>query len=256
MVHDPDDRAFVAGNRLGREQEQVALFHLKPEVLAAASCALAARRSPWLPVTSSIRFSRGIAARVLGADHMSENRSARRSRPPPRPCAASRGPAARPTGPPAGRLRQRLQPRDVRGEGGGDDHALAASRISSSMLGPSDRLGPARMWREDVGRIADQRPDAGPSRPRPRASGSNASPTTGVRSSLKSPVWMIRPCGRVDHQRRAFRDRMRDRQEADRERPGRRPSRARRDAVVHQRRRSWPCSSIFSRAMWAVKARA
>ena len=116
-----------------------------------------------------------------------------------------------------GRLRQRAQPRDVRGEGGRDDHALGLGHQCFDRAHDVG-FGPAVMRREHVGRVANQRFHAivadGPERGR----------IPGLAHQGRLVQFQVAcmhdaPRRRVDDQCRRLGDRVRDGNEADAERP-------------------------------------
>ena len=184
-------------------------FISMPEILAPASCADAARRSPWLPVTISIRLSRGTFQRLfrltVGGKSGQHARLRRRpDHPLHRPAQKTDRPARR-----AARLGQRLQPRDVRGEGGGHHHARARPASAPVDLGPSVLPTGPHAAKKTLVRIAHQRLARRRSpRSRGKAPRRRPRPPPGVRSILKSAECTIRPAGVSMHQHRAFRDRM------------------------------------------------
>ena len=168
-------------------------FNTMPLYLPRANCALAARLSPWLPVTSSITFSRGRLETSSGPMTLGKpdrtpvsteasiiRRMARPKRQIDRP---ARSPAS-------ARVftRATLEAKVVA------TTILRASDTSFSTAGPtvaSDR--PA--CRENTlveSQTSALTPDLATS---DHSAGSQGSPTSGVWSSLKSPVWMTRPAG-------------------------------------------------------------
>ena len=124
----------------------------KPMYLPCASCAVAARRSPWLPVASTSRLRARHAVGVERVERSAGSRRAPRRHARSSASCSSRGrarrPAARRRAPACG---QRPQPRDVRGEGGGDDQALGLPHQRADRL-DQRRLGAAGVGVEDVGR--------------------------------------------------------------------------------------------------------
>jgi hypothetical protein len=141
----------LPGMDLRRKQEHVALLQLEaPDTCRATAAPLAARRSPWLPVTISIRLRRGTSSRLLRRHGTAGKRSARRSPAPPSPSASSTGPAGRSCARRRARLGQRLQPRHVRGEGRRDHQPGASAdqlgQIGSAARPRSGRDGAKRRW--------------------------------------------------------------------------------------------------------------
>ena len=166
-------------------------FSSSPWYLPKASWAEAARRSPWLPVTSSIRFSRGMSRACSGLTTVGKSAST------PVSIAASimrrmarpRSTIERPALCPASAsvfTRATLEAKVVA------QTSPSASRTSVSMAGPtvaSERPGCIEKMLVES-QIRARTPSLQTS---PQSSGSKGSPTTGVASSLKSPEWITRP---------------------------------------------------------------
>ena len=230
-VHDGDDRLLVARDGLGREQEGVAFAHLDPQILAAGQLgrcrpafALAAGDDQHQVLARDLAgiLDRQGVRKVL--QHAGFHRSLHHA---PHGAAQQdhRSPGRHPG------HGQRANPGDVRSEGGRHHHAgLAGHQLLD--LGTQHRFRPAGMVGKHVGGIADQRAHA-----RPRDFG----PELGIEGlAHQRGLVQLEVAGvhhpsrrRVDHQRRGLGDRVRHRQEGQRERPDLLAMRPGRDGAHH-----------------------
>ena len=223
-----------------------------PRYLPRASCAVAARRSPCDPVVISIRFSRGISAASSGCTTLGKSLSTPVSmeasiiRRMARPNSTIERPARSPacasvltratleakvvaaTMPEASEMSLvMLSPRSLSERPACGENTLVESHTSACT--PSLEISAQR-------------------------SGSKASPTMGLASSLKSPVWITRPAGLSI---------TRPPDSGIECEMGTAPMvkgpsfvTSGQGEIVTTASGSWPCSSILRRAILAVKARA
>ncbi len=194
IVHDTRDAHLVSGDRLGREQEQVALRQRQPLIFPArqlgrgrAAFALTAGHDQHQVLA---RMLDGLV-RADGRREIGQNTAfhARLDHPPHRPPQKTDRPAR-----PLAGFRQCLDPRDVRRERRRHHHARRilppAPRYSRPRLPRTGRDAAKRHW-WNRRQARERRPSPHP----PTSARSKASPTTGVSSILKSPVCTIRPAG-------------------------------------------------------------
>jgi hypothetical protein len=184
---------LVAGDRLRREQERVPGLQLDPLIGARRELR---RRRPPLALAARRQHEELLARQLAGILRIEHRREAvehlrrlrRRQHLPHRPPDHHDRPPRRLAG-----LGQRLQPRDVRGEGGRHHHPVA-SRISARSAPratpPTGPAAPRRHWSNRRSAPAHQ-----PRRSRGRARAGIRSPTTGVGSTLKSAECTTRPAG-------------------------------------------------------------
>jgi len=170
-------------------------FICSPRYLPRASWAEAARRSPWLPVTISIRLPRATSAAssggITGGKPFSTPTSVatltmrciarpRRQIERPAACPASASVFSRAT------FEAKVVATTIPG-------CAAINSVSGPASVASERPG----WGEKTLVLSQARSCTPPASWAIlcQSSGSKASPTTGVPSSLKSPEWTIRPAG-------------------------------------------------------------